>query len=358
MNIKDFRKFIFVNSQSCTYYLDKDSTILAGILRNIGYKYNQKFEESNIIQIEKEYRKNITALNFTFAFEVILFLYLCVFPAYTKVMTFNYFIAILILALIPMVALYITYVIFNKKYEAYLNNNFGKSELVKFQPNIYNVEPSAFERYKKTPRNSTYVIVLMVILFMLYAYTPAIIDNLNAGEKYNSVIKLSNIYLKFVPINADVYAQKGYANYKSNKLEKAFYDYNMANKYSLSNVFDQDILGIKILLTDKNEALKEFDKYINAPEQENYKYFLKSQKAFYLQQNKDFEAALKIYNELVSAYEKEKIDTFPIDTVYFNRGVIRAQIGDYTGANIDKRKAKMMCYECSFEPTLTLVQRP
>ena len=279
MNIRNFRKFIFVNSQSCTYYIDKEYTVFAGILRNIGYKYKQKFDENIIIRVEKEYRKNIAALNFTFAFEIILFLYLFLFPAYTKIMALPYFIAILALAAIPLIALYITYIVFNCKYETFLNKNFGKWEQTRFQPNIYNIEPKAYERYTKTPRNSIYAIILILLVFILYAYTPNVIDKLNINEKYNDVIKLSNIYLKFIPINSDVYAQKGYANYKLGYFKEAVSDYETANKYSLSDAFDFEILGIKILSMNKDEALIEFDKYINNPKQEKFKYFLKSQKA-------------------------------------------------------------------------------
>ncbi len=358
MNIRDFRKFIFINSQSCTYYIDRDSTVFAGILRNIGYKYNQKFDGNIIKQIEKDYRKNITALNFIFAFEVILYIYLFFFPLFTKIMALPYFIAIIIFAIIPLIALYVTYFIFNKKYESYLIGLIGKFEQTQFRPNIYNVEPSAYERYVKTPRNSIYAIISIVFLFLLYAYTPNFISNLNIKEKYNSVIKLSNIYLRFVPINSDIYAQRGYANYKLGNFKKAISDYEKANKYSLSNSFDFEILGTKILTMSKDETLQEFDKYINDHEQENFKYFLKSQKAIYLQQNKEYKEALKIYDELITKYEKEKIDTFPADLVYYNRGIIKSIIGDNYGANIDKRKARMMCYDCSFDAILTLVQRP
>lgn len=358
MDIRDLRKFIFINSQSCTYYIDQKDTVIAGLFRNIGYKYSGRLDEDVILQFEKKYRDIITGLNYTFAFELLLYVYLFVFPLYTKIMILPFFLAIAVLALIPLVALYITNFIFNKKYEAFLNESIGEYEIVKFKPNIYNIEPAAFDRYLKTPRKSIYAMILVLIIFIIYAFTPMYIDSLNMKDKFNKAIKISNIYIMFVPINSDVYAQKAYANYRLENYNDAVKNYELANKYSFSDSFDFEILGSKVVSMSKEDAIAEFDKNINSKEEEQFKYYLKSQKALYLQQNKDYKEALKIYNELITKYEKEKIDSFEADLVYFNRGVVRSLLGDVKGADADKKKARVMCSECSFEPKLSLVKQP
>ena len=358
MDINSFRKFIFVNSQSCTYCIDNNDTVFAGILRNIGYKYFGRQGDDVIGKVENKYRGFLTALNFTFALELILYIYLFVFPLYTSIFALPFFVAILILAVIPMVALYLTYLVFNSKYETFLLKNIGKYQVVKFRPNIYNVEPEAYKRYLKTPRKSIYGALLLMLIFAFYAFIPLYIDYLNANEKYNSVEKVSKIYLKLIPINSDVYAQKGYANYKIGNYKEAIYDYKMANKYSFSDTFDFEILGSNAMILSRDEMIAEFDKYIDLEKDDNIKYFLKSQKAVYLQQNDEYKAALKLYDELINVYEKNKQDGFRVDSVYYNRGVIRYALGDNNGAVIDQRKARTMCDNCSFECELTLVKRP
>lgn len=358
IDFRNFRKFIFVNSQSCTYCIDKNDTVFAGILRNMGYKYAGRQSDEIIQKVEEKYRRVLTILNIIFVIELVLYVYLFVFPLYTLLFKLPFFVAILILTIIPMAALYVTYLFFNNKYEAFLSKDIGVYQVVQFKPNVYNVEPKAYERYIKTPRKSAYGALLIILMFIFYAFTPICIDYLNANQKYNFVVKISKIYLKLIPINSDVYAQCAYANYMLGNYKAAISDYEMANKYSFSNSFDFEILGSNTYLLSKDEMLTKFDEYINSEEDESIKDFIKSQKALYLQQNNEYSKALEIYNELVNAYETEKRDSFEADLIYFNRGVVKSAMGDNTGAAIDKRKARTMCSDCSFEVKLTLVQRP
>lgn len=72
MDIKDFRKNIFLNSQYCTYYIDKGCTVLAGIMRSFGYKYAVKLPQEKLAQVNAVYRKFTTLMNCIVGIEILL----------------------------------------------------------------------------------------------------------------------------------------------------------------------------------------------------------------------------------------------------------------------------------------------
>ena len=109
-----------------------------------------------------------------------------------------------------------------------------------------NIDEQAFQTYLKTPKKSIYVVLLLAIIFLGYVLTPLTIQNLNRSEKYNSVIRLSNIYLKIVPIASNVYPQRAYAKLKLGQYEAAVADYKLANEYSLSDT------GLKVFITSSS----------------------------------------------------------------------------------------------------------
>ena len=57
VNIDIFRKSVFINSQYCNWYNVGNNTILAGIMRNIGYFYKDKLSAEDIQSAGKIYRK-------------------------------------------------------------------------------------------------------------------------------------------------------------------------------------------------------------------------------------------------------------------------------------------------------------
>lgn len=357
MNIRDFRKNIFVNSQYCTYYLDQNNTVAAGILRSNGYKFQNKFSEEQILKLEKMYRNYTTLLNCAVGIEIVLYIYCVLFPFFVQFLQLPYFIAVLIFAVPPLVALFLTYVVFDGIYQNKLKE-FGEYEKVKFKANVYNVEPSAFDRYMTTSRKSGYILLIAMLIFIYYAFTPIFIDILNTKGKYEQVIKSANLYLKFVPINSDVHAQRAYAKYKLDKFDEAVKDYKAANLYSNSDTFDYDILGAKIKTISFEDAVKEFDNALAKAEDKASKYYIQGEKAIFLQQNKKYNEALKIYDMLINAYKNNESEGFAVDNVYYNRSLIRTAIGDASGAASDLAASKSMCSDCNFDLELHLVRQP
>ena len=75
MDINDYRKKIFLNSQYCTYYNINNYTILAGIMRSNGYLYSVKLPDEKLKEVNKTYRKFTTILNSVVALEILLYIY-------------------------------------------------------------------------------------------------------------------------------------------------------------------------------------------------------------------------------------------------------------------------------------------
>lgn len=358
MNINDFRKFIFINSQYCNHYEVGNNTVVAGIMRNIGYLYQQNLTTEQISAYNKEYRKFTTIVNSVVAFEILLYVYAVIFPYFIKFMEQPFFITVLMLSTIPLLALYLTYIVANSFFEKYLINTFGQNKKTKFSPTIKNIDENSFNKYVSTPRKSIYLMLLVIAIFVGYVVTPLYIDNFNITKKYKSTVSLANVYLKFVPISPNVYAQRAYAKFKLKQYKEAIADYELANKYSLSDSFSEDIVGVKTYYLPYKTMLEEFDKAINIEESESAQYLLRYEKAVYQLKNKNYKVAYSELNELVKAYEQKKNVHFAPSSAYFNRGVAREALGDIKGANLDKRKAKTMCPECKFNQETTLVNRP
>ena len=357
MDIKKIRKFLYINSQYCSHYFEnREHTVLAGILRNIGYKFSEKFEEDKLIYVERIYRKYVTILNILVGIGIITYVYGFLFPNYEKLLNLPYFISALMLSLIPLVGLYLIYISINYFYEKFLNNNFGDFKKIKFQPNIYNVDPISFERYLTRPAKSIYAMVVIVLAFLFYSFTPIVIKSLNQLENYKSVKTIANIYLKFVPISSQVYADRAFAKYNLGNYQEAVKDFELANKYSNSDIYDNDIAGVKTYYLPFDEMINLFDEIIEKEENQASKYYLLNEKALYLVKNKKYNEALVIYNKLIKAFEMKEDVLFAPQTVYHFRGVVKSELGDKQSANNDFAISKKMCPECLYNTKTKLIR--
>lgn len=358
MDINDYRKKIFLNSQYCTYYTVNNNTILAGIMRNIGYRYAVKLPEEKLREINKNYRKFTTVMNCAVALEIILYIYLVIFPFYTQFMKMPFIAVILLLSLIPMMALYLTYVSVNYLYENYLSRYVGSFQKMKFQPQIRFIDEKAYNEYLKTPRKSIYVLAILVLIFFLYIFTPFLINSFNSKEKYQMAITSSNTYLTFMPVAPEVYAQRAFAKFHLKQYKDAVDDYKKANEYSLSEDFSDDILGVQTYYLPYNQVLDAFDNAIALETLKPAQYNLMSEKAAYQLKHKDYKSALRTLNYLVNIYNKGNKVYFSPAFVYYNRGLARTGLGDYSGAKQDFVVAKKMCPDCKYSLDSNLVRKP
>ena len=245
MDINEYRKQLFLKSQYCTYYKVNNNTVLAGILRNNGYRYAVSLPEEKLKEVNQVYRRFTTLLNSVVAVELILYIYLVIFPYYLEFMNLPFFVVVMLLSLIPLVALYLTYIVINSLYENYLARYVGTFQRMKFQPKVKYIEEEAFQKYLKTQRKSVYILVLLILIFFSYVLTPLMINSLNNNKKFNSALRLANGYLTFMPVASNVYAQRAYAKFNLKQYKDAVEDYEKANKYSFSEDFNTDIVGGK-----------------------------------------------------------------------------------------------------------------
>lgn len=358
MDINDFRKQLFLNSQYCTHYNVRENTVLAGIMRDFGYRYSTNLPQEKLSTIDAVYRKFTTGMNAIIAVELLLYVYFFVFPYFTKIMKMPFFVAALLIAIIPLAALYLTYFGVNLYYENYLKKFVGTFQKVKFQPTLELIDENDYLKYKKTSRKSAYVLAVIIFIFVSSVFTPLWLENLIANKNYKTALNISNAYLKFIPVNAQVYSQKAFAEFKLKKYKEAVRDFENANKYSLSNNFDQDIAGVKTYYADKNEMLKILDELIQNEEDEGYRQYLLSQKAVYLLNVKEYQAAINLFDKLIAVYEKSQDVQFDADAVYYRRARAKYALGDVEGARQDRAIAESACQGCKFDTETSLVREP
>ena len=358
MDISKYRKKIFFNSQYCVYYNAQKCTILAGIMRSLGYKYSVILPDEKLSEIKKVYRKFTAIVNSCVAIEIILYIYLVIFPYFTQFMKMPIILAVLVLSFVPLMLLYVTYLGINFLYENYLTRYVGTFQRTKFKPELRYFKESEYQEYQKTPRKSSYILGLLVAIFCFYAFVPAVIGSCNYNKNYNLALYLSNVYLTFVPISPEVYADRAYAKFMLKRYPEAKKDYVNANKYSMSDNFSIDILGTETYFLNPDEMLKAFDNAIKIEKEEPVKYLLLYEKATYLLKNKEYNSALKIYNSILSAYKQRKGVFFSPAKAYYNRAQARKALGDYSGAKLDETIAKRMCPDCKFNTDTTLIKIP
>lgn len=358
MDINEYRKLLFLKSQYCTYYKVNNNTVLAGIMRDNGYRYAVRLPEEKLKEINKVYRKFTALLNTAVAIEIILYIYLVIFPYYLEFMNLPFFAVVLLLSLIPLVALYLTYVAVNALYENYLSRYVGTFQRMKFQPKVKYIEENEFQDYLKTPRKSVYIFALIILLFLSYILTPFIITALNRSDKYKSALNLANTYLTFMPVAPDVYVQRAYAKFKLKQYKEAVEDYKKANKYSFSEDFNPDIVGVKSYYLPYNQVIDAFDELIAQEKEKPYKYYLMSEKAAYQLKNKNYKDANNTFNYLINLYRKGEKVFFSPSLVYNNRGIAKKNLGDIEGAKADFTVSKKMCPDCKFTLDSTMIQKP
>lgn len=355
--LNNFRKFIFINSQYCNYYIKNNFTVLAGIMRNYGYRTERVLTGDEINIIDKKYRLFNGIMNLVVMIEIILYLYLLFFPYYLKLMEMPFFFFVITLSTIPLVALYLTYISVNYFYEKYLLQTLGTLQKTEFKPEIKEIEETQFEKYLKTPKYSVYVLLLIIMVFGAYIFTPMIVDKCLKYKKYSTALKLSNVYLKLIPTASDTYSQRAFAKFNLNKYESAVKDFEKANEYSFSNVFKYNILGTKIYYLNKDDMLKEFDNAINNETQQTVKYLLIGEKGTYLMKQNDYSSALKEFQILINAFDKNEDILFPLEKLYYLSSVAKQKTGDIQGAILDRNISKKMCRTCEFDTNTTLIQK-
>ena len=358
MNSELIRKKIFLNSQYNFYYSEKNSTVFRGILKDLGYLYNEEMTEDKINKVSCLYSKMYNLLIALIAIELILYIYFIVFPFYIDFMSYSVVLFVLIFSIIPIVALYLTNIFVNGLYENSLKKLLGNYRKVKYNSNLKNFNELTYKKYLKTEKKSVYIMLLIALIFFSYVFTPSIVKSLINVGKYNTASKISSVYLKFVPVSSDVYSARGYAEYKLKKYKEAAADYEKANKYSMSNSFANDILASKINYLSYDEMIKEFNNAISNETNKLTRSRFLYEKANYEFENQKYMDAIKNYNSLLSTYQKGKNVHYMPEIAFYNRAKAKLATGDKKGALQDYKYANYICPKCNFQYKSTLNARP
>ena len=204
-------------------------------------------------------------------------------------------------------------------------------------------------------RKSNYVLYFIVLMFIFYILVPFGIINLNSGKNYNLAIKVSDIYLKIIPVSADVYQSRAFAKFNKGLYSQAVEDFELSDKYSFSDENEYFILGTKTYYAPEEEVLKAYDKLIAEAKVKTIKYNLLGDKAVYLLKNGDTASANKIFDELSAAFHNGIDIYFPVEKVYYYGGIARKTLGIDENADSDIEFAKQICKTCNFDYSTGLI---
>ena len=357
MNRELIRRKIFLNSQYNFYYIEKNSTVFRGVLKDLGYLYNEEMTEDKINKVSCLYSKMYNLLIALIAIELILYIYFIVFPFYIDFMSYSVVLFVLIFSIIPIVALYLTNIFVNGLYENSLKKLLGNYRKVKYNSNLKNFNELTYKKYLKTEKKSVYIMLLIALIFFSYVFTPSIVKSLINVGKYNTASKISSVYLKFVPVSSDVYSARGYAQYKLKKYKEAAADYEKANIYTFSNSFANDILASKINYLSYDEMIKEFNKVISVEDDKLIRSRLLYEKANYEFEHQKYKESIETYNSLLSTYKSGKNVHYRPEIAFYNRAKAKLLTGDKKGALEDYKIVNTICPKCSFEYKSTLRPR-
>lgn len=351
MDIKDLKKKMFIASRFCNFYNDKDKTVLRGIPLSKGYSFNIKLPQEKIALYNNIYAKCNSAVSYIIILGLVLFLYLGIFPNYLVIIKLLPVLMLLIVVILPVFlslgVLYLTGVFL----ERYIEKFIGSFKVVSFKPTIYNIDRDSYNNYtaNSTPQKSAIQFAVMALILGVLMSPLLVLKMQMKSKNYEGIIKTANVYLAVNPLPARIYAMRAYAKYNNQDYKGSVEDYQKANDYSLSNVYDSDKYLAMTKFYDSKDMIAEFDKVIYSTEINAEKYSFIYAKANYQYRIKDYQSALKNYNTIVQAYKNdEKILIQPAE-LYLRRGKTHEKLGDSYAYRSDLNVAENHCPECNYK---------
>lgn len=187
--------------------------------------------------------------------------------------------------------------------------------------------------------------------FAIIALTPMAIENSIKKQEYKKAISLSTLRILTTPLSPKGYSLRAYANFKTKNFEKAIDDYDKAyrleyDEYKMMN-FDNKIY-IRFINKDYETALKDFDKEIENTKDDYIKDSFLWDKAQFLFNIKNYEEALKIYNQLLINSESDAIFLLE-NRLYYERAQVLKAMGRNDEAKMDIVKSQNLSLEPIFQ---------
>lgn len=345
---------LYANSFKYYYGSDRASTFVRGFLKQ-NFRFPKVLTEQELLSIDK--RASILAYTaiFTAIVLFICYFYFVFFTNYLAIINLPRLVFALALSVPVMIAILIPYLIADFAFKNYLKR-FGdysqdKSEF-KIPANASEKSIPGYERIKgRVVKEAVFGILLVLILlgFALFVdNAPRLVVKYIKQGKYEKALKSADLSVKILPVSSRYYGYRGAAKYYMKDYAGAVEDYKLANKYSMTEFYDEDMFIAKSKMLNKAQMIEEYDKSIKAQKESVDRYTAMFAKANYLLSLKDYKAALPIYNQLLTAYRNDEHLILPPEELYIRRALTHAKLGDAAGYKSDFNAADSMCPECEF----------
>ena len=344
-----------VNFYSIT---DNGETIIKSINNTFsGYKYNTKFSDNDLNILRKVIKnfKRFSTISVLLSYFILIYCF--VFPNYEILKDNVIKIGIIAFAFIlPFIVLSLISFLF----EIYLKKQYGKFERTHF-PTTNVIETQSYNDFKLEILK---IFILLIVIGGVYLWIGSPYEttmNLINKGKYSDAVKMTTIWSKILPVDAQWFALRGYARFYDGDYKGAIEDYDKAyklknNEYKCMS-FDNKIY-IKYILNDYESAIDDFDNEIEKTKDEGEKNSLLWDKAQFLFNIEEYNNALNIYNDLIKKSEDDRIYLVE-NRLYYERAQVYKSLGKEKEAQADEQKAQELDLDIEYqtsipEPTLIL----
>ncbi len=337
------------------YGYDKNSTFVRGFFKQ-NYKFSRQLSEQELLSIDKTVAISTYLALFVSVVMFLIYFYGVFFNRYFELINKAPIVFALSISIPAVICIGIPYIIADFWFKRYLKK-FGEyvqeKDEYKIPVNAADKTIPGFERIKARTVKETILGFVLVFLFLCFALfignsaeiTAALIRHGN----YSAALKIANLSVKIIPISSRLYGYRGTAKFYNKDYKGAIEDYKIANKYSDTEFYDEDLFLAKSKILSKQEMIDEYDKSINAQKEQIDKYTAMFAKANYLFGIKDYKSSYEIYNVLVNAYKNKEHMIFSPDKIYIRRALSNKNLGKIQEYKSDLQIAKSMCPDCQYD---------
>lgn len=337
-----------VNFYSIT---DNGETIIKSINNTFaGYKYNAEFSDESLNSLRKVIKNFKRFSTIAVLLSYFILVYGFVFPHYDLFKNNNAKIIIIVFAIVlPFIVMGIMSFLF----ELYLKKKYGKFERTHF-PSSNVIETQSYKEFKFEILK---IFILLMIIGGIYFWIGSPYEttmNLINKGKYSDAVKITTIWSKILPVDAQWYALRGYARFYDGDYKGAIADYDRAyqlknNEYK-SMSFDNKIY-IKYILSDYESAIDDFDNEIAKTKNDGERDSLLWDKAQFLYNIGEYKNALKIYNELITKSVDDRIYLVE-NRLYYERAQVYKSLGMDKESLADEQKAQELDLDIEYQTSI------
>ena len=376
------------------YYVDKEGH---SVFRNYSFGKNDGNMYEDTFSIQKagkalEYRMETDKkLNIVYALTLILVYLIFIHNTFSIwIVLFCIIVLILLIASARLVC--------SKLYDNFMQNEYGKFQLIEFSPKITREKKEYFKRSFYTKCGIFAILFILFFMPAILMYNLVKFDINSKKPHFRKIIQVSKIYLTIYPKVPIIYDMRAYARYMTDDIEGSLNDYktvlnitgkhftnrdftrfanllylekklygsqnavDIFNEYytkkHLNTLEESQLLWMKSIFSVKNNVadfvIQDYDdllESLNSKDERN-RFFISSDKAYMLYLIGDYPSAIEIYDTLIPFAEKNKEKySKEIGRLYAERGYAKRKLEDNIGADEDFVKSKIDIYDIeNYEP--------